>query len=127
MPANWFYEGVFHSVVEHGRDVFVSVVLIGVRMSGPLTSGGWRAPGHCPAAAVWTPWHLPSACEGTVAVGGVGTRGFIPAAQRAGRRVCIRVSCFLQDQRSVQPESALYLLEKRRTCHTEKEWCKPGI
>lgn len=30
MLVNWFYEGFFHSVVEHGSGVFVSVVLMGV-------------------------------------------------------------------------------------------------
>lgn len=32
MLVNWFYEGVFHSVVECGGAVFVSVVLMGVQM-----------------------------------------------------------------------------------------------
>lgn len=45
MLVSWFYEGVFHSVVEHGSGVFVSVVLMGAQTCPVVTLGysdlGW--------------------------------------------------------------------------------------
>lgn len=56
MLVNWFYEGVFHSVVECGSALFVSVVLMGAWTCLVVTLGypdlGW----------VWGTWPQPRCC-----------------------------------------------------------------
>lgn len=77
MLVNWFYEGVFRSVVERGSGVFVSVVLMGVRTCPAVTLGypdlGW-------VGGTWPqpPRDLSYSCKVTVNVGEVGVRGFLP-------------------------------------------------
>ena len=39
MRVSWFYEGVFHSVVECGSGMFVSVMLMGVQICPTVTLG----------------------------------------------------------------------------------------
>lgn len=77
MLVNWFYEGVFHSVVERGSGVFVSVVLMGAQMCpvvmlGQPGVGG----GHCPQRCCVMDPQVLFSHDVTVTTGKVGTRGF---------------------------------------------------